>query len=71
MSRKTLLSIPAVLIGVIVVGIMGMILWIVLIIPFLVRPSLVPDPRATIGNFVTRQAIKSMMKGAPSGRKAA
>lgn len=71
MSRKTMLQIPLVLIGVLLTGILGLVAWILLAIPVLVNPGIVPDPRNVISGVVTRHAIKSMMKGGPLGAKKA
>jgi hypothetical protein len=71
MDRKTYLSIPVVLLGALILAILGLIAWIIMAIPLLVKPSLVPDPRAAIMNSITRHAIKNMMKGGAASGKAA
>jgi hypothetical protein len=71
MSRKDYLSIPVVLIGVILLGVIGLAVWLIGIAPALIFGSRIPDPRTAISNAITRRAIKSMMKGGMANDKTA
>jgi hypothetical protein len=71
MDRKTYLSIPVVLIGALILAILGIVAWVILAIPLLVKPDAVPDPRSVVMNSITRHAIKNMMKGGAASGKAA
>jgi hypothetical protein len=71
MDRRTFLSIPVVFLGALLIAILGLVAWVIVAIPLLVKPSLVPDPRSAITNTITRHAIKNMMKGGAASGKAA
>jgi hypothetical protein len=71
MDRKTYLSIPVVLIGALLLSILGLVAWVIVAIPLLVKPDIVPDPRSAVTNAITRHAIKNMMKGGAASGKAA
>lgn len=65
MNRSMYLSIPVVLIGTLILGVVGLVLWIVLLIPVMIYPKMLGGfkPADRITEVVTRRAVKSAMKG--------
>ena len=67
MNRKQYLSVPAVLIGTLILAILGTVAWVILLVPVMVKPSIITkiSPADKITGYVMKRAMQSAMKGMP------
>jgi hypothetical protein len=63
MKRKDMLYIFAALVSCIMLGCLLMVTWVIVIIPAMINPRIIPDPRPKITAAITRRAFKAMNGG--------